>query len=402
MRVLYDVNQQGISMLIPCYNEEPIISHTIKGLMNLDYDNFEVIFINDGSEDSTFTLLYDLLDLAIIENYALSLLSNEVKGIYQSNKYPFIYVIDKYNGGKADSLNVGTLCSKKELILTMDADCVLEKNALLSMNKVFDDKDVIASGGVIHIMQMFKLDNKLKKIVLMQALDYIKGFYIYKSSLAYNNALSIISGAFGIFKKSIIFEVGGFKTGLGEDIDITLKFQEYGKKHNKKLVFNKNAICYTECPENLKELSKQRIRWQKGFIDAILNNSSFLFKNIFKSNVCFYMIIDALLSNSFATIVFIINVILILAKIIYNYPLYLFIYYVNTILFNIFSSIIAIRSAKKNIPNLKTKILYSMIIFDMIFFQFLRIFFFIIGTVTYYFDNKNWNKVSRTNNSYKL
>ncbi|WP_425446482.1 glycosyltransferase family 2 protein [Dethiothermospora halolimnae] len=400
--ILHSTEQKSISVLIPCYNEELILKHTLNGLMEINYDDLEIIFINDGSEDNTFNILCDSLNLSLLEINGSCLLSNEIKGIYKSNTYPFIYMIDKVNSGKANSLNIGTSYSTKELIVTMDADCVLEKNALISMNKVFDDPNVIASGGVVHIMQLSKLDTKLKKVVLMQALDYIKGFYIYKSSLAYNNALSIISGAFGVFKKSVILEVGGFKKGLGEDIDITLKFQEYAKEHNKKLIFNKNAICYTECPENLSELTKQRIRWQKGFIDAIFSNSNFLFKNIFKTNVCFYIIIDALLSNSIATIVFIFNIILIFAKLAYGYPLHTIYYYLSTVIFNIFSSVIAIRAAQKNVPTLKTKKLYFMIILDIFFFQILRIFYFINGTITYFFNNTSWNKVTRTNNCYKL
>ncbi len=400
-KFFHHISQKGISILVPCFNEAPILKYTIEGLLNIDYDNLEVIFINDGSKDNTLQVLYQLLDLSVWEiNTATS--TSEIIQTYKSNKYPFIYVIDKSNNGKANSLNIGALFAKKELIVTMDGDCILEKNALITMNKTFDDKDVIASGGVVHIMQMFKLDNKLSRIVLMQALDYIKGFYIYKSSLAYNNALSIISGAFGVFRKEVIKEIGGFKVGLGEDIDITLRIQEYAKKYNKKVIFNRKAICYTECPESLQQLIKQRVRWQKGFIDAILNNSDFLFKNIIKSNVCFYIIIDALLSNSFSTVVVIINIILMITKVIYGYPLHIFIYYLSTILFNIICSVIAIKGAKKNVPYLKTKRLYFMIILDILFFQFLRIFFFLMGTVTYYFDNKYWYKVNRTNNCYKV
>lgn len=402
VKVLHKVKQKGISILVPCYNEAPILKYTIEGLLKIDYDNLEVILINDGSKDDTFEILYESLDLCLWETMTATSLSDEVLGTYKSNKYPFIYVVSKLNSGKANSLNIGISYAQKELIVTMDGDCVLEKNALLSMNKIFDDEDIIAAGGVVHVIQMFKLDNKLTILVLMQALDYIKGFYFYKASLAYNDALSIISGAFGVFRKDIITEIGGFKTGLGEDIDITLRFQEYARRYNKKVLYNRNAICYTECPESLRELIRQRIRWQKGFIDAIFNNKHYLFNNVFKSNVCFCLIIDALLSNSFATIIFIINIILIFMRLIYGYALYILIYYLNTIIFNIVCSVIAIKLAKKDIPSLKTNLLYLMIAFDMIFFQFLRIFFFIAGAVIYYFDNKNWYKVSRSNNSYKL
>lgn len=401
-RVLYKVAQKGMSILIPCYNEAPILRFTIEGLLNVEYDNIEAIFINDGSTDNTFEVLYELLGLYKWDTIVMNPMPDKLRGIYRSCKYPFIYVIDKYNSGKADSLNMGNIFARKELIVTMDGDCVLEKNALMNMNEAFDDEDVIASGGVVHIMQMFKLNNKPTGIVLMQALDYIKGFYIYKASLAYNDALSIISGAFGVFRKSVILEIGGFKTGLGEDIDITLRLQKYAGQNNKKVIYNSSAICYTECPESLIELIRQRVRWQKGFIDAILNNSSFLFKNIFRNNVCFYMIIDALLSNSFATVVFITNLVLISMKIVYGYPLHILAYYITTAAFNIVCCVTAIERAKKNIPGMKTGLLYLTIIYDMILFQFLRIYFFLKGAFTYYFDNQKWYKVIRTNNCYKL
>ena len=342
-RTLLPSSTKGMSILVPCYNEALIIRYTIQGLLNIDYDNFEVIFINDGSLDNTFEILNEILDLQVLEAEPISLWTDQMKGIYKSNKYSFIYVIDKYNGGKASSLNTGILFSKYELIVTMDGDCILEKNALDSMNKIFEDEDIIASGGVVQIMQMFKLDERQKPIVLIQALDYIKGFYIYKASLAYNDALSIISGAFGVFRRKVLMEVGGYRSGLGEDIDITIRFQEYAKAHNKKLVFNKSATCYTECPESLKGLINQRVRWQKGFIDAIINNHNFLFRNVFNNSLCFLMIIDALLSNSFATIVFVINCILIFMKIIYGYPLYMFAYFLTTIAYNFIASIIAIK-----------------------------------------------------------
>lgn len=401
-RVLYKVKQKGISVLVPCYNEDIILPYTIEGILNIEYDNLEVIFINDGSIDNTFNVMHELLDLNKWETTIPATPADKVKGIYKSNKYPFIYVIDKYNSGKANSLNVGTLYAQEELIVTMDGDCILDTKALQNMNVIFEDNDIIASGGVVHIMQMFKLDNELRPIVLMQALDYIKGFYVYKASLAYNDALSIISGAFGVFRRNTILDIGGFRAGLGEDIDITLRIQEYAKNNNKKVVFNKKAICYTECPESIRELVGQRVRWQKGFIDAILNNSIFLIKNIFKNSVCFYIIVDALLSNSFATVVFVVNLILIFMKVIYNYPLSMLVYYSTTLMFNIISSVIAIKRAKINIPELKTKPLYTMILFDIAFFQFFRIFFFLKGTLLYYFNNEDWHKVARTNNYYKL
>jgi len=206
------LTEKGISIIVPCYNEAPILKYTIEGIKQIKYANCEVIFVNDGSTDDTLNVLMEELDVSRITPDNLTILSGKVRGVYQSNKYPGIYVIDKINGGKADSLNIGFKLANKELILTMDGDCILDENALNVMNQVFTDDSVIAAGGAVHVMQMFKLNKKPSLLILLQSLDFMKGFYIYKASLAYNNALAIISGAFGVFKKDVLYQVGNSVT----------------------------------------------------------------------------------------------------------------------------------------------------------------------------------------------
>ncbi len=396
------LTEKGFSIIIPCYNEAPILKYTLEGIQQIKYENCEVIFVNDGSNDDTLKVLMEELSLSNYTPDNITLLTGKVIGIYQSDKYPNIYVIDKKNGGKADSLNIGFKLATKELILTMDGDCVLDKNALNVMNHVFVDDSVIASGGAVHVMQMFKLNQKPSLLILLQSLDFIKGFYIYKASLAYNNALAIISGAFGVFKKDVLNQVGGFRSGLGEDIDITLRFQQYAQINNKKIVFAENAICYTECPEKLNDLVKQRVRWQKGFIDSIIKNRKYVFKNIFKNNVSFFLIFDAIAINTIAIIVLSINLILIITNFMNGEPSHIILYIVMITLFNSIYSIIAIKKAKYYVHNLNTLPLYLTIILDMLFFRFIYIFVFIKGSVTFYFTRINWDKLTRTNNSYTL
>lgn len=396
----YNKIQKGISILIPCYNEAPILKYTIDGLMKLDYDNYEVIFINDGSNDNTLDVLDNLLHLAKADTNTPIILSADINSLYMSTVYNNVYVIDKGNSGKAESLNTGIMFSQKELVLTLDADCVLKCDALKIMNNTFEDRDVIASGGAVHTMQMFKLNKGINLMVLLQSLDYIKGFYIYKASLAYNNALAIISGAFGTFKRDVLLEVGGFRTGLGEDIDITLRLQEYAANNDKKVIFNENAICYTECPERFKDLVRQRMRWQKGFIDSILKNKTFIFKNLLNHNLCFFLFFDAVLINTISIGVLLINILLASTNLIKGHDNHLVSYLVITAFFNFVYSSIAITKAKRYVEGLQSKWLYAVIVFDMFAFRFLYIFFYIFGSIQYYFGNKSWNKFTRTNNIY--
>jgi cellulose synthase/poly-beta-1,6-N-acetylglucosamine synthase-like glycosyltransferase len=395
----YHANENlGFSIIIPCFNEERILPQTISGILELAYDNFEVIFVNDGSSDHTYDTLCDKLDLLDLDGVPFIY---GVKSIRQSRKYRFVYVIDKDNSGKADSLNIGIKLSHKELIITMDADCILEKNSLCLMNQTFQDKDIIASGGAVHVMQYLLL-KKRKFIICMQALDFIKGFYIYKASLAYNNALSIISGAFGVFRKDVLQKIGGFRRGLGEDIDITIRLQEYAIKNNKILTYNARALCYTECPEGNRDLSKQRTRWQKAFIDALVNNQSFLLRNFFKSNVCFFMIADALITGTTSIWCFIFNIVLVVSRSVTGISLYYIIFLLLAVLFNIINSLVAVYRAKKVQPNLKTPLLCAMILPEIICFSILRIYYYLRGTVSYFSNNRKWDKVERTNNNYQV
>lgn len=286
------------SIVIPCYNEEDIIFTSIEGIRRLDYKDYEVIYVNDGSDDDTFNILDKYLKLEEQSYEVLIEEMNKPKGFYKSTIYPNFYVVNKTNGGKADSLNTGILFSSYDLIITLDSDSVLEKNSLNIINNTFSDEEVIAAGGAVHVMQSH-LSSSVKGfnevLIKLQALDYIRGFYIYKASLANEDALAIISGAFGIFRKNVLREVGGYSNTLGEDIDITIKFQKYALKNNKIIKFLPQAICYTECPESWKDLLNQRVRWQKAFIDCMLRFLPFIITSFITKTVSFYLLVEAFL-----------------------------------------------------------------------------------------------------------
>ncbi|HOG00667.1 MAG TPA: glycosyltransferase [Clostridia bacterium] len=405
----------GFSLIIPCYNEAPIIHNTIRGILNLEYSHYEAIFVNDGSTDETLRILFEALQL---EPYARPGFAHipGARGIYRSKKHPRIFVIDKQNSGKASSLNMGIRFCSKELVVTLDGDSVLEKNALNIMNCSFQDKDMIASGGAVHVMQYFLMEARKKPLIAIQALDFIKGFYIYKPSLCVNNALSIISGAFGVFRKDALKAIGGFMDGLGEDIDITIRLQEYAQRKNKSISYNMDAICYTECPETWRDLKRQRVRWQKAFLDAIMNNRRFLVRQIFKTPVCFFMLMDAAFSGSMAVLTFFVNYILISLRLIYGMPELFLLFAALAVLFNILNSVVAVRRAVRRGPQTfraeeaaragrrrtKTGSLYLITWMDLTLFSFLRITFFVRGTVSYFLKRRSWDKLKRTSNAYML
>lgn len=388
---IYKEFQKGFSILIPCYNEAKIIKNTINGLDEIDYDNYEVIFINDGSIDNTIEILDEELQLEEIED-----------GFFQSTFNENIYVIDKLNGGKGESLNAGIEKANKELICTLDADCILHKDALSYMNYVFQDDDVIASGGVVKILQMFRLSKKSKLLVKLQALEYLKSFYVYKASLAFNNAIAIISGAFGVFRKEELEIVGGFKQVLGEDVDLTLRLQEYAFKNNKKITCDLNAICYTECPESFKDLTKQRIRWQKAVFGAIIENRKFLFKSAFKKGLFFHLVIESMINASLSSILLLANPLFTITLGIGYTPRSLIYYSIITIVVNVIYSFYAVLKESESCEKSINKNILDVILIDILFFRFAITLYFILGTILYFFNNKEWGKFERTSNNYNV
>lgn len=403
-----------MSILIPCYNEERIIETTIKGIERIDYMAKEVIYINDGSQDGTMKILHNLLKLVPEDRKISNRLSfKKIKNFYKSTLYSNVYVIDKENGGKHDALNAGIEYSKNELVVTLDADCILADDALNVLNQVFHDKDVIAGGGMVHPLQGVRFNqNKVERSLLVnyvtrfQIFEFIKGFYINRVSLAKFNALSVISGAFGIFNKEILFHVGGYRKTLGEDIDITLKFQQYILKNpGKKMVFAPDAVCYTECPETWKDLFKQRVRWQKAFIDCIIHYFPLLIKTFLFRTVSFFMLIDSFLLGTIAIYYTIFNLGYMLFTNLDQAKNLILFYLIGVVSLNLIYSIFAISLARYygvHFKGKEKKRLAITIILDLFVYRFVTLFFVLFGTVAYFIKRNDWNKVARTGRVYEI
>lgn len=400
---------KGFSILVPCYNEQGIIETTIKGLARLRYPNFETIFINDGSTDNTMQVLTELLELVPYEEKIDAKLTYmPVKGFYQSQRYPHLFVLDKVNGGKADSLNAACDYAVHEFVVTLDADSILAYNALEITNHIFQDESVIAAGGTVHILQTRTISNiyfKLKRVVRFQIFEYMKAFYLYKASLDKLDGLSVISGAFGIFKKNVLIELNGFRRTVGEDMDITIRFQQYLMKHrDKKMVYIPEAICYTECPETWRDLFKQRVRWQKAYVDCMLKYWKFMAKNFFIRTLSFFFITEGLLMGIVAPI-FMTSYLLysiftsseLLGEIIVAYTISILSSFFYSMMAILISRYYGVRFSRIN----KIRMII-VILLDLFFYRFIVAGFAVYGTIAYFFDRESWNKVVRTGKKYEL
>jgi biofilm PGA synthesis N-glycosyltransferase PgaC len=396
-----------MSILIPCYNEEGIIKASIPGMNQVQYKNKEIIFINDGSSDATMNILREELSLIPISNQAQKRLKYEyIKGFYQSSKFENIYVIDKVNGGKADSLNAGADYASMELVVTLDADTILKEDALEVVNRSFQNNEVIAAGGMVHVLQggRGRTSLKSKMIVRLQVLEYIKGFYIYKASLAKLNALAIISGAFGIFNRDVLISVGGYRKTIGEDIDVTMKFQKYKLENpTKKILFLPHAVSYTECPENWKDLFQQRVRWQKAFIDCVIMYFPVLIKTLFKRRLSFFFIVDSFLTGTVTTVITIVYLLLlpflhesVFLQVMTKYILF-------AVSLNLFYTFVALIIAKTygTIYEKHEKWLWvNTIVTDLMLFRFIYMVYVVCGSFLYFVNKDGWNKVQRTGREY--
>ena len=397
--------EDGISILIPAYNEEAIIKNCIQAILHVDYKKYEAYIINDGSTDHTMELLISLLDLKKVEKEKAGRISHEpVKGIYQSTIYPSIYIIDKENGGKADSLNAGIEFAQYETIITLDADSGLDVKSLQIINAAFKDQNVIAAGGMVHIGQAFYGDYtnpmprfNMSHLLRFQFLQYLVNFYLYKITQAKFKALAIISGAFGVFKRDALFEVGGYRITVGEDMDITMRIQRLIKTKypTKKILFIPEAVCFTEGPETFRDLFKQRIRWQKAFIDCIIIYGRSLLTK-FGFSISLFLIVDALMLGTltafptliipFAMLITGEGAILALVLFVFSFSLGIFQSLVAMIITNrfgyVFSWVDKIRIA-------------FFIPFEIVTYRFLGVLFNTFGTIGYFINKNSWNKVKR-------
>lgn len=272
-----------ISVIAPAFNEERTIVESVRSLLSLEYPNFEIIVVNDGSTDKT---LQKLMESFLLEKrnwvFRRLLLSQPIKGIYVSRSEDKLIVVDKENGGKADALNAGINIARFPLFCAVDSDSLLEKDALLKVVRPFleEPEKTVASGGIIqlsngceiHKGQVIKVGLPQNWLAQFQIIEYLRAFLGGRTGLSLLRSLLIISGAFGLFRKDVVQSCGGYRQRtVGEDMDLVVRLQKdlREKRIPHRVTFVPDPICWTEAPETIRSLARQRNRWHRGLIESL-------------------------------------------------------------------------------------------------------------------------------------
>ena len=286
-----DLNYIPVSILVPAYNEEVTIVDTINSLMCLDYPVYEIIIVNDGSKDKTMKMVIEAFNLKEVSKpYRKLVPSKNAVRIYKNREDIKVILIDKENGGKSDALNLGINISNFPIFLCVDADSILQKDSLKKIvEPLLESSETVAVGGNIRVSNQVVIDKgevieiktPKKSIVTFQTIEYLRVFLNSRISFNGINSNLIISGAFGLYKKEAVVKVGGYSHGLmGEDMEILMKIHSFYRKNklSYRTSYVPGAICWTQVPEDLKTLRKQRRRWHVG-LGQSLKMHKYMFLN---------------------------------------------------------------------------------------------------------------------------
>jgi biofilm PGA synthesis N-glycosyltransferase PgaC len=280
-----------VSIIVPAYNEEVTVVETVKSLLALDYNLYEIIVVDDGSKDTTSKKLIEAFDMQPIRRpIQRKIACQPEEFVYETamQKVP-LTLIRKKNGGKADSLNMGINACRYPYFICMDADSVLQHDSLSKIVRpLLENENVVAVGGVVRPCNGAELERgRVKKYKLpsnilacMQVLEYDRSFLASRILFDKFNGSLIISGAFGLFKKDTVIAVGGYDhSTMGEDMELVVKLHEYCVLNDIPycIKYATDAICWSQAPERLRDLCKQRKRWHLGLFQSMWKHRIMLF-----------------------------------------------------------------------------------------------------------------------------
>lgn len=270
-----------VTILVPAYNEGAVIQGSIRSLLELDYPRYEILVIDDGSKDDTYVKA----------------------AAYEGDRgKAAVRVITKPNGGKARALNTGIAAATHDFILCMDGDSALHPQTLRRAVRHFEDPNIGAVAGSVKVV------NRTNLLSSLQALEYIEGLNMVRAAQGFFRLVNIIPGPIGMFRKSALQKVGGYDHDtFAEDCDLTLKLLLEGWK----IQYEPGSIAYTEAPEQLLDLLKQRYRWTRGILQAISKHKRTLVdprRGVGVTLTLWYMIFEGIawpLMNCFANVLFV-------------------------------------------------------------------------------------------------
>lgn len=278
-----------ISLVVPAYNEEDTVVESVRSFLALDYHLHEVVLVNDGSEDNTLELLREAFDLYPSEQPIRWLLQTKpVHTVYQSATERLV-VLDKENGGKADALNAGLCAASYPLACNTEADTFLEEDSLQKISRpLLKWDDAVAVGGIVRIAndkefehgRLVETPAPRKALPTFQVVEYLRAFISTRTAWGRLNALMIVSGAFGLFKRHTLIEAGGYaEDSVGEDMELATRLHHYMRRTGRRyhIPFAPDPVAWTMVPDTLGELRKQREHWHRGLLDTLVRHRRMFF-----------------------------------------------------------------------------------------------------------------------------
>jgi cellulose synthase/poly-beta-1,6-N-acetylglucosamine synthase-like glycosyltransferase len=284
----------GVSLVVPAYNEEAGIVTSVKALLSLRYPQHEVVVVDDGSTDATFERLSGAFDLVELprEVPADIDVAATVRGVFvPRDGRTRLMVVRKENSGRSEAVNLGINAATEPLVAMIDADSILEPDALLRVTKPFSDDPirVVAAGGTIRPANGSRVVSGRIVGVRMpgawlpriQVVEYLRAFLIGRAGWSRAGGLLIISGAFGIFRKDVLLEVDGLSTDcIGEDAELVVRIHKLlgDRGRDADVVFVPEPVAWTEVPEERAVLRKQRRRWHRGLTEIFVRHGAMMFR----------------------------------------------------------------------------------------------------------------------------
>jgi cellulose synthase/poly-beta-1,6-N-acetylglucosamine synthase-like glycosyltransferase len=279
-----------VSVIVPAHNEEETIVHTVTSALAVRYPELEVVAVNDGSTDGTMEALIRAFDLVPVPGVVqCDTPCAPIRGVYDSMTYSGLRVVDKEPGGKADALNAGINASSFPLVCNIDADSIIDVQSMVQITRPFlEDHQVVAVGGVVMPANDCEIENgEVRRVRLarrslarFQIVEYLRAFLFGRVGWSRLNSVMIISGAFAIFRRTALVEVGGYSTDtVGEDMELILRMHRvfFDKKKPYRILFLPDPICWTQVPEDFRSLGNQRRRWQRGLAESLMKNRRLCF-----------------------------------------------------------------------------------------------------------------------------